>query len=205
MDEVEQVVSGLFDTAFAETIPTGDADRPLTRSLAMYGVLAPLYSQELWTLLTGAISAAVDGDGSQLLALADSFWHRTADGYADNQVASNKAVICIDSQIAPEPDSVPTQDDFIAASPLFGETYYGLVVVECDDWPIQPSVESPDPTTPPPSRTSPSKPPSPPADSSSGWPLRPSTAPPVDRGAHRPRRLGPGSDPGRARVERRPS
>ncbi len=143
-DEIEGVVAGVFDAALAEPLATDDADRPLTRSLALYGVIAELYSEEQWPLLTEAISAATDGDGTSLLAFADVYFQRTPEGFGTNTAESNKAITCLDAALTPEADSVPTEDDFIAASSLFGELYYGLVEVECNTWPIEPSVEYPD-------------------------------------------------------------
>lgn len=143
-DEIEGVVAGVFEAALAEPLPTDDADRPLTRSLAFYGVIAELYAEEQWPLLTEAISAAADGDGTLLLAFADTYFQRTEEGYGTNTAESNKAITCLDAALAPEADSLPTEDDFIAASSLFGEIYYGLVEIECDTWPIEPSVGFPD-------------------------------------------------------------
>lgn len=148
VDEIEQTLGEVFDAAFAQPLPTGDPDRPLTRSLAMFGVIGALYDEASWPVLTEAIVAAVDGDGSVLLASSDIYWQRGPDGYASNLIQSNKAVTCLDAPLAPEAESVPTEDDFIAASPVFGEIYYGLVEVECDGWPVDPSVDFPDYTAP---------------------------------------------------------
>lgn len=148
VEEIEASVAGVFDAAFADPLPTGDSERPLTRATAMYGVIAQLYAEDSWPQLTDAILAALDGDGSALLGSSDGYWQRAADGYVTNTAESNKAITCLDAQVAPAPESVPTEDDFIEASSLFGEIYYGLVEIECDTWPIEPSVEFPDYTAP---------------------------------------------------------
>lgn len=44
----------------------------------------------------------------------------------------------------PAPDSTPTEEEFIAASPLFGEIAYGYTEVGCEGWPIEPTVQAPD-------------------------------------------------------------
>jgi pimeloyl-ACP methyl ester carboxylesterase len=144
VEEIEQIVAGLFDAALAEPIPTGDPDRPLTRTLAFGGVIAPLYSQSAWPELTEAISTAVDDDGAALLALADQYNNRTADGYENNLTQANSAINCLDAQLAPEPEALPTEADFVAASSLFGKIVYGLFEVACTSWPIRPTVEAPD-------------------------------------------------------------
>ena len=148
VDELEQIVTGVFDTALAEPLPTGDADRSLTRTLAFGGVIAPLYDQLAWPDLTAALTAAIDGDGTALLALADQYNGRGPDGYESNLTQANDAINCLDAQIAPQPETLPTEDDFVAASSLFGEIVYGLFEVTCDAWPLAPTVDAPDYTAP---------------------------------------------------------
>ena len=143
-DEIEAKVTDLFATAAATPLPTDNPDRPLTQTLALYGIVAPLYSQDIWPTLTESLTAAFDGDGTQLLFAADSYNDRGPDAYFDNAAQAYTAITCLDAQIAPEPDSVPTQDDFLAASPVFGTQFYGLSEVGCDTWPIEPTVEAPD-------------------------------------------------------------
>lgn len=50
-------------------LDTGDPERPLTEALGFTGVVAPLYNQDYWPLLTEALTAAAQGDGSVLLRL----------------------------------------------------------------------------------------------------------------------------------------
>jgi pimeloyl-ACP methyl ester carboxylesterase len=144
VDKIEQQVIDLFATTQDSPLPTDDPDRPLTQALAFYGIAEPLYSQELWPVLTDALVAASDGDGTTLLALADEYNQRTPDGYATNLQQANSAINGLDCKIAPEPESTPTEDDFLAASPLFGAIVFGYVEVGCDAWPIVPTVDAPD-------------------------------------------------------------
>lgn len=144
VDGIEQVVSDLFASALDEPIPTDDPERPLTRTLTFGGVIAPLYSQDQWPVLTDAIVAAVDGDGAPLLGLADEYNGRGPDGYETNLTQANSAINCLDAQLVPEPDSLPTEADFVAASSLFGEIVFGLFEADCTSWPIEPSAEFPD-------------------------------------------------------------
>ena len=134
MDDVRRIVG-------IRIFFTGGA---LTQSLAVYGIVAPLYAPDVWPTLTESLTAAFDGDGTLLLAAADQYTGRGPDEYFSNQAQAQTAITCLDAQIAPEPDSVPTEDDFLAASPLFGTQFYGLSEVGCDTWPIEPTVEAPD-------------------------------------------------------------
>lgn len=144
MEEVEQKVTELLDVVANDPLDSGDPSRPLTQAYAFYGIAEPLYSQEAWPGLTDALVAALDGDGSKLLANADLYNNRTPDGYLTNQQQANTAIDCLDAPLAPEPDSTPTEDDFVAASSLFGEIAYGYTEVGCAGWPIEPTVEAPD-------------------------------------------------------------
>jgi len=144
VDEIEQRVSDLLEATQDTPLPTDDPDRPLTQAYAFYGIAEPLYTQEQWPVLTAALLEAFDGDGTTLLASADEYNQRTADGYATNLQQANTAINGLDCKIAPEADSTPTEDDFLAASPLFGAILFGYVEVGCDAWPITPTVEAPD-------------------------------------------------------------
>ena len=144
VEEIEQQVIDLFATTADGPLPTDDPDRSLTQAYAFYGVAQQLYAEESWPFLTEALASAFEGDGSLLLGSADEYSRRTPDGYLNNQAQANSAINCLDDQIAPEPDSTPTEEDFLEASPLFGAIAYGFVEVGCDGWPIAPTVEAPD-------------------------------------------------------------
>jgi len=145
VDEVEQTVADLFEAALADPLPTDDPERPLTRALAVQGMAAPLYDEEAWSLLTESLDAAVNGgDWSAILRLADINSQRSEDGYPNNISQAQTAINCLDEQLLPEADSEPTEDDFIAASSLFGSYIYGIYAFDCDAWPIEPSVTFPD-------------------------------------------------------------
>lgn len=109
MDEVEQRVADLLDAMADEPLETGDPDRPLTQRNAFYGIVEPLYQPDAWHDWTEALVAAFTGDGSKLLASADSYNNRTADGYAPNQQQANTAIDCLDAPLAPAPGPRPAR------------------------------------------------------------------------------------------------
>jgi pimeloyl-ACP methyl ester carboxylesterase len=143
-DEVTQQVADLLASVAEAPMTSGDPDRPLTQAYAFYGIAAPLYDQLQWPTLTTALQAAFDGDGSGLLANADSYNNRGEDGYATNQQQANTAINCLDAPLKPQPESAPGEDEFLAASPLFGAIAYGYTEVGCEPWPIEPTVAVPD-------------------------------------------------------------
>lgn len=121
-------ISGLLDRVQEEPLPTSN-DRELSGGLAFYGLVFPLYSEDLWPLLDQALRAALDGDGTALGMLADLYLSREDGNYADNSAEAIYAVRCLD-----DPTSVPVEDipdlvpAFEEASPTFGETFaWGMV------------------------------------------------------------------------------
>jgi pimeloyl-ACP methyl ester carboxylesterase len=142
VDEINQQVAAMFETAKGEPIPTDDPDRALTRPLAFYGIVASLYAREQWPQLTEALSAGLQGDGTFLLESADDYLGRNDGTYLNRQVIT--AINCLDAQLVPSSGTAPTEDDFLAASPVFGAVAYGSVAVGCDQWPIHPTVTAPD-------------------------------------------------------------
>lgn len=118
-------------------LPVGT--RQLTRALAMTGVLVTLYDPSTWKYLDLALTKADQGDGTVLLALADFYLGRNADGSYSNQTDANWAINCLDH---PVPSDISAYDQlqaaFAKASPLFGPwSQYSNVT--CAYWPVKPT------------------------------------------------------------------
>jgi len=135
LDEGLDRIAGLLDQVDQEPLPTGSG-RPLTSGLALYGIVAPLYSRDTWILLSQALRSAFDGDGSTLLSLSDSYTSRSSDGtYSKNSMEAFPAISCLDAPEGIEPADVPAQyAAFERASPTFGRVFaWGLTA--CRYWP----------------------------------------------------------------------
>lgn len=119
----------------AHPLPTARS-RPLTESLATTGVIAAMYDQDAWPTLRKALSLAMEGDGSVLLALSDAYYERDAHGSYSNLMAANAAVNCLDLPTAfHSPDDVRRAiPAFNKVSPVLGENlaWGGL---SCAYWP----------------------------------------------------------------------
>lgn len=116
--------------------PMQVGSRQLTRALAIYGIGVTLYDVSGWPFLDQALTSAVGGNGSQLLAFADDYLGRSANGTYDNETDSNVAINCIDKSV---PTDIATYDAlgpaFAEASPVFGPSFqYGNLV--CAYWPV---------------------------------------------------------------------
>ena len=123
----------------ADEQPIQTSTRPLTQILAVYGVIAPLYlpAAQGYPALEAGLTAALDGDGSVLLGLADAYLRRAPDGsFPDNQWDVIQPVSCLDrpSQ-ATVADVRAALPEFEQASPRLGETL-AWSLLGCTGWPV---------------------------------------------------------------------
>ena len=120
-----------------DTTPLPVGNRSLTRSLAVIGVLTPLYDQSTWPYLDQALTLADRNNGTLLLRFSDLYLGRNADGTYDNQTDANVAVNCIDR---PVPTDIAAYDalgpKFASASALFGPAFQ-YSNLACAYWPVK--------------------------------------------------------------------
>ncbi len=128
MDAALTRIRSFLDHVDAKPLDTSDDDRPLRVGNAFYGIVVTLYSRDSWPVLTQALKAALDGDGSLLLRLSDIYHDRGSSGYDDNSTEANYAIGCLDDPWSITADQVPAQlPDFERASPTFGRVFaWGL-------------------------------------------------------------------------------
>ena len=131
LDRLRVFIDGLD----ADPLPTDDPERPLTQSLGLFGILAPLYNKAMWPGLTLALKAALeDGVGQPLLLIGDVYNQRYDDDYASNQQQVSTAVNCLD-----RPDHSAGQlsvEDFERVAPTIAPGFAGAVTVDsCGPWP----------------------------------------------------------------------
>lgn len=137
VDQGMSQIHDLFLRTERQPLRTNDADRPLTATLAFYGVAVTLYSQDSWQYLTSALSEAITkGTGTQLLALADFYNDRNSDGtFSTNSSEAFRAVGCLDDPGSSDLDAMRTQAATIEQqAPTVGSffTYGGIT---CKPWP----------------------------------------------------------------------
>jgi pimeloyl-ACP methyl ester carboxylesterase len=116
-------------------LTTGKRSKRTAGVAAFYtALISALYDKQYgWPELAQALAEAQKGDGSLLLALADSYNGRHDDGSYDNINQVIDVILCDDRV-----DAMPTFDDFVAEyrrdvahSPLLG-AYVGSTVLGCD-------------------------------------------------------------------------
>ncbi|GAA4907426.1 alpha/beta hydrolase [Streptomyces coeruleoprunus] len=132
-------LKAFFDRLDRAPVPAGESRR-LGESLATTGVIAAMYDEAAWPQLRDALTQAMGGDGSGLLALADSYYEREPDGTYSNLMFANAAVNCLDQPPAfTAPAAVRSAvPSFEKASPVFGR---GLAwaSLNCAYWPAKAS------------------------------------------------------------------
>src|SRR4051794_10289010 len=92
-----QKIADLVKRLDAKPLPTSSG-RKLTQTLALTGIVLPLYSKEGWPTLTSALKSAEQGDGSELLALADGYNERDTSGHYATTTHSQRVISCLDDK-----------------------------------------------------------------------------------------------------------
>jgi pimeloyl-ACP methyl ester carboxylesterase len=93
-----------------------DPDRPpVNRDVALVATIQAMYSESLWSTLERSLADAIDGDGSGLLELNDSYYQRRPDGSYGNELEAFQAISCADTT------DRPTVEETDAEAPLFNE------------------------------------------------------------------------------------
>ncbi|MEV7534846.1 alpha/beta hydrolase [Streptomyces hydrogenans] len=130
-----EALKSFFRATDAEPVPTGE-DRALGESLATTGVIAAMYDEGAWPQLREALTRAIGGEGSALLALADSYYEREPDGSYANLMFANAAVNCLDLPPAYRDPAAARRaaPSFDEASPVFG-TGLAWAALNCTYWP----------------------------------------------------------------------
>jgi pimeloyl-ACP methyl ester carboxylesterase len=136
--EVETLLAELD----AEPLPTGDPDRPLTQSLGFFGIAVTLYDDESWPYLSQALQAALNGDGTTLLLLADIYFSRENGEFTDNSAEAIYAVNCLDEPLDLSVEEVEAAvSRYEEASRTFGSVF-AWSLLSCSNWPVASTEES---------------------------------------------------------------
>ncbi|MFF4896867.1 alpha/beta hydrolase [Streptomyces sp. NPDC001068] len=136
-------IAALLRKLDAEPLATSSGRR-LTDTLAVTGIVLPLYSQDSWPTLTSALQAAEDGDGSELLSLADQYNERDSAGHYGTSAHSQRVISCLDDRQRPTPaQTKKLLPDFERISPVFGDFLGWDTAGWCHDWPVAGQYDTP--------------------------------------------------------------
>ena len=114
-----------------------DSSRKLTIWAAVTGIIMPLYGQNWWPTLTEGFADAKRGDGTILMALADTYNDRLDDGtYGSNTLEANIAISCLDGRQPADEKSMGEQNQIVLqTSSVFGR-YWQFGALTCAKWPF---------------------------------------------------------------------
>jgi pimeloyl-ACP methyl ester carboxylesterase len=137
VDMYHSMVDPLVDTPAKTTDPRG-----LAYSDAIVGTLLPLYSPSLWRLLTQGLAELKGGNGNTLLALADEYMGRDAQGHYDNSTDVRAAVNCVDKPPVTDRAVLIEKDRRVREVQPFanyGEFTGNAPLGTCAFWPVSPT------------------------------------------------------------------
>lgn len=119
----QQRIEAFFERMDQHPLPV--VDRELTEGTALYGVILPLYNKSYWPILDAALGSALDGNGFQLLALADAYTGRGPTGkYLNNSFQALPVVNCLDyDDPVSQARAIALIPRFEKASPTFGRAF----------------------------------------------------------------------------------
>ncbi len=133
VDEAMSDLGALLASADANPLPTGDG-REVGADTMMTGIIAALYSPDSWSYLTNALTAALQGDGSAIIFLADFYNDREDGTYTSNSSEAFRAYNCMD---------YPVEEDQAAEDAAMKKIREGAPTIApywegpdaCEDWP----------------------------------------------------------------------
>ncbi|MEU6325134.1 alpha/beta hydrolase [Streptomyces sp. NPDC047009] len=141
-------IADLLKRIDAKPLPTSSG-RKLNQSLALTGIVLPLYSKESWPALTTALQSARAGDGSALLSLADNYNERDASGHYGTTTHSQRVISCLDDRRRPTPqETKELLPEFEKISPVFGDFLGWDTAGWCHDWPVAGQFDHPEVSAP---------------------------------------------------------
>ncbi|MFF3335071.1 alpha/beta hydrolase [Streptomyces sp. NPDC002888] len=141
-------IADLLKRIDAKPLPTSSG-RKLTQTLAVTGIVLPLYSEAGWPSLTSALKSAEEGDGSGLLTLADGYNERDASGRYGTTTHAQRVISCLDDKQRPTlAETKKRLPAFEKISPVFGDFLAWDTAGWCHDWPVAGQYDTPEVSAP---------------------------------------------------------
>ncbi|WP_461170019.1 alpha/beta hydrolase [Arthrobacter sp. Z1-15] len=134
-EQAIETIRALIASVEASPMTAKDG-RTVTVSTFVSGFILPLYNDQNWPVLTQALEAALQGDPSLMLRLADLSADRDPDGtYASNSTVVFSAINCLDYPMTSDDQQMRSDaEELEKASPTLGK-YLGYGGITCEAWP----------------------------------------------------------------------
>ncbi|MFF1883917.1 alpha/beta hydrolase [Pseudarthrobacter sp. NPDC058196] len=137
VDSGVQQIRDLID-AVQQTPRTAKDGRLVNATTFVSGLITPLYNDQSWPALTQALEAAMNGDVSLVLRLADISADRSTDGsYTSNSTFAFNAINCLDYPMVSDTAGMRAEEKRLEQdSPTFGY-FFAYGGTSCADWPYK--------------------------------------------------------------------
>jgi pimeloyl-ACP methyl ester carboxylesterase len=124
--------------AVQQTPRTAKDGRVVNSTMFVSGLITPLYNDQSWPALTQALEAAMTGDVSLMLRLADLGADRASNGtYTSNSTFAFNAINCLDYPMETDTAAMRAeQQRLMQDSPTFGY-FFAYGGTNCADWPYK--------------------------------------------------------------------
>lgn len=144
VDDGVQQIRDLI-SAVQQTPRTAKDGRVVNATMFVSGLITPLYNDASWPALTQALDAAMSGDVSLMLRLADLGADRTSNGtYSSNSTFAFNAINCLDYPMVSDAAGMRAeQQRLMKDSPTLGY-FFAYGGTNCVDWPYK-NVRTPAP------------------------------------------------------------
>ncbi len=138
VDEAMADLGALLASVDRTPLENGDG-RMMGADSLLTGIIAALYAQESWDILTQALDEALQGDPTTAFLLADYYNKRGDDGiYTDNSTEAFRAYNCMDYPVEDDPAAEAAIEAKIAAgAPTIAPYWTGPD--SCEVWPYPPT------------------------------------------------------------------
>ncbi|WP_307031667.1 alpha/beta hydrolase [Arthrobacter globiformis] len=136
-DDGLQQIRDLINSVI-QTPRTAKDGRLVGGNVFVSGIVVPLYANESWPALTQALDAAMKGDVSPMLRLADLGANRSPNGkYTSNTALAFSAINCLDYPTSSDPAAMRAEEQRLReASPTLGY-FFAYGGANCADWPYK--------------------------------------------------------------------
>jgi pimeloyl-ACP methyl ester carboxylesterase len=119
-----------------ETPLRTSSGRPLTQALMATGLARGMYDAQEWPRESRAIAAALRGDGTPLLNLADEYLSRDSSGHYGQDLTSYSPIYCLDHPETRSVEAIGADAERLGkAYPPLGD-FIGWGAVSCKVWPL---------------------------------------------------------------------